>query len=93
MTHHPGDTRPIASLQRSLRQTQLAHAVTMLALLLTFKLLEMHARRDLFVVIFLSFFLLLTNFFYSQSILTAVAMIATMLWRSSGLWPAPDRSR
>lgn len=33
MTHHPGDTRPIASLQRSLRQTQLAHAVTMLALL------------------------------------------------------------
>lgn len=53
--------------------------VTMLALLLTFKLLEMHARRDLFVVIFLSFFLLLTNFFYSQSILTAVAMIATII--------------
>ena len=40
--------------------------VAMLALLLVFKLLEMHARRDLFVVIFLSFFLLLTNFFYSQ---------------------------
>ena len=39
--------------------------------LLTFKLLEMHARRDLFVVIFLCFFLLLTNFFYSQSIATA----------------------
>lgn len=53
--------------------------VTMLALLLTFKLLEMHARRDLFVVIFLSFFLLLTNFFYSQSILTALAMIATII--------------
>jgi len=52
--------------------------VTMLTLLLTFKLLEMHARRDLFVVIFLSFFLLLTNFFYSQSILTAVVMVATI---------------
>ncbi|MFA9217291.1 MAG: DUF3488 domain-containing protein, partial [Sphingomonadaceae bacterium] len=34
--------------------------VTMLALLLAFKLLEMHAKRDLFVVIFLCFFLLLT---------------------------------
>ncbi|XLZ72577.1 DUF3488 and transglutaminase-like domain-containing protein [Massilia sp. SR12] len=53
--------------------------VTMLALLLTLKLLEMHARRDLFVVIFLSFFLLLTNFFYSQSILTALAMVATII--------------
>ena len=53
--------------------------VTMLTLLLTFKLLEMHARRDLFVVIFLSFFLLLTNFFYSQSILTAVVMVATII--------------
>lgn len=53
--------------------------VTMLTLLLTFKLLEMHARRDLFVVIFLSFFLLLTNFFYSQTILTALAMVATII--------------
>jgi len=53
--------------------------VAMLALLLAFKLLEMHARRDLFVVLFLSFFLLLTNFFYSQSILTGLAMVATMV--------------
>ncbi|WP_028100422.1 transglutaminase TgpA family protein [Pseudoduganella violaceinigra] len=53
--------------------------VTMLALLLTFKLLEMHARRDLFVVTFLSFFLLLTNFFYSQSIGTALVMVATIV--------------
>jgi len=53
--------------------------VTMLALLLTFKLLEMHARRDLFVVIFLSFFLLLTNLFYSQSIPAALMMIATII--------------
>jgi transglutaminase-like putative cysteine protease len=52
--------------------------VAMLALLLTFKLLEMHARRDLFVVIFLSLFLLLTNFFYSQTLLTAAAMMVTL---------------
>ncbi|HEV7815180.1 MAG TPA: DUF3488 and transglutaminase-like domain-containing protein [Janthinobacterium sp.] len=53
--------------------------VAMLALLLAFKLLEMHARRDLFVVIFLSFFLLLTNFFYSQSIATALLMMCTIV--------------
>ena len=53
--------------------------VAMLALLLAFKLLEMRARRDLFVVIFLSFFLLLTNFFYTQSIATAAAMVATIV--------------
>jgi protein-glutamine gamma-glutamyltransferase len=52
--------------------------VSMLVLLLAFKLLEMHARRDLFVVVFLSFFLLLTNFFYSQSILTALWMAAAV---------------
>jgi len=53
--------------------------VAMLALLLAFKLLEMRARRDLFVVIFLSFFVLLTNFFYSQSMPTALFMLATLI--------------
>lgn len=53
--------------------------VAMLALLLAFKLLEMHARRDLFVVLFLSFFLLLTNFFYSQTMLTAFGMAVTLV--------------
>jgi transglutaminase-like putative cysteine protease len=51
----------------------------MLVLLLTFKLLEMHAGRDLFVVVFLSFFLLLTSFFYSQTIATALLMIAAVI--------------
>ena len=46
--------------------------VTMLVLLLTCKLLEMHAKRDLFVVIYLGFFLLLTSFFYQQSIFAAI---------------------
>jgi hypothetical protein len=53
--------------------------VAMLALLLTIKLLEMHAKRDLFVVLFLSFFLVLTSFFYSQSIVTALITIAAVI--------------
>ncbi|MFZ6758220.1 transglutaminase TgpA family protein [Undibacterium sp. Ji50W] len=54
--------------------------VTMLVLLLTCKLLEMHAKRDLFVVIFLGFFLLLTSFFYQQTIGTAlITMLALCL--------------
>jgi protein-glutamine gamma-glutamyltransferase len=53
--------------------------VAMLTLLVAFKMLEMHARRDLFVVIFLSFFLVLSNFFYSQSIATACMMIVAIV--------------
>ena len=52
--------------------------VAMLALLLALKLLEMHARRDVFVVIFLAFFLLLCNFFESQGILTGLTMVLTL---------------
>ncbi|MES2151068.1 MAG: DUF3488 and transglutaminase-like domain-containing protein [Pseudomonadota bacterium] len=53
--------------------------VAMLVLLVAFKMLEMHARRDLFVVIFLCFFLVLTNFFYSQSIATALMMVVSII--------------
>jgi len=53
--------------------------VAMLVLLVAFKMLEMHARRDLFVVVFLSFFLVLTNFFYSQSIGTAMVMLVSLV--------------
>ena len=53
--------------------------VAMLVLLVAFKMLEMHARRDLFVVVFLCFFLVLTNFFYAQGIGTAIMMIASVL--------------
>ena len=50
--------------------------VATLALLVAFKMLEMRARRDLYVVIYLCFFLLLTTFFYSQGIGTALLMLA-----------------
>jgi transglutaminase-like putative cysteine protease len=53
--------------------------VAMLVLLVAFKMLEMHARRDLFVVMFLCYFLVLTNFFYSQSIPTALLMLASLV--------------
>ncbi len=53
--------------------------VTLLMVLLALKTLELRARRDAFVVFFLSFFLMLTQFFYSQSLVTAVAMLLA-LW-------------
>ncbi|MFZ6817121.1 transglutaminase TgpA family protein [Undibacterium sp. Ji22W] len=46
--------------------------VAMLAILLSCKMLEMHAKRDLFVILFLGFFLLITSFFESQSIVRAL---------------------
>jgi len=52
--------------------------VAMLVLLVAFKMLEMHARRDLFVVVFLCFFLALTNFFYAQGIGTALLTLASV---------------
>ena len=42
--------------------------VTMVVVLLALKTLELRARRDAFVIFFLSFFAMLTNFFYSQSL-------------------------
>lgn len=53
--------------------------VTLVLVLLALKTLELRARRDAFVVFFLSFFLMLTQFFYSQSLLTAAAMLLA-LW-------------
>ncbi len=53
--------------------------VALLVLFLGLKLMEMRVKRDLFVVIFLCFFLLLTAFFYSQSILTAIITIAALV--------------
>jgi transglutaminase-like putative cysteine protease len=53
--------------------------VTMLVALLSLKTLELRARRDALVVFFLGFFLLLTQFLYSQSLLTGVWMLFA-LW-------------
>ncbi|MGX9784110.1 DUF3488 domain-containing protein [Janthinobacterium lividum] len=53
--------------------------VAMLVLLLALKSLEMHGRRDIFVFVFLGFFLLLANFFHAQGILSAAWMLATVI--------------
>jgi transglutaminase-like putative cysteine protease len=53
--------------------------VTLVVILLALKTLELRARRDAFVIFFLSFFAMLTNFFYSQSLLTALTMLLALL--------------
>ena len=53
--------------------------VVLLVLLLALKTLELRARRDAMVVFFLGFFVVLTLFFHSQSLPTALAM-GLALW-------------
>jgi len=53
--------------------------VTVLVVLITLKTLELRARRDAFVIFFLGFFCMLSNFFYSQSLLTAFSMLLGLL--------------
>lgn len=52
--------------------------VTMAVVLMALKTLELRARRDAFVVFFLGFFLILTHFLYSQSLLVAIAMLVSV---------------
>ena len=53
--------------------------LTLVTMLLALKTLELRARRDAFVVFFLGFFARLGNFFFSQSLLTAGAMVIGLL--------------
>jgi len=53
--------------------------VTLVVSLLALKTLELRARRDALVVFFLGFFTMLTNFFFSQSLLVAAAMLVSLL--------------
>ncbi len=52
--------------------------VTMLVVLMALKTLELRARRDAMVVFMLGFFLVLTNFLYSQSPFIALAMLISV---------------
>jgi transglutaminase-like putative cysteine protease len=52
--------------------------VTLLVVLMALKTLELRARRDALVVFFLGFFLVLTNFLYSQSLLVAASMMLSV---------------
>jgi protein-glutamine gamma-glutamyltransferase len=53
--------------------------VTLIVVLLCLKTLELRARRDAFVIFFLGFFTMLSNFFFSQSLLTAAAMLLALM--------------
>jgi len=53
--------------------------VTLLMLLSALKLMEMHKARDAMVLIYLSCFIIITNFFYSQSIPTALYLLVTLM--------------
>ena len=53
--------------------------VTLLVMLAALKLLEMKGLRDVFVVVFLAYFMALTNFFYSQTIAMGVLMLTTVV--------------
>ena len=59
--------------------------VSLLALLMTLKLLESKQLRDAWVLVLLAYFLALTNFFYSQSLPTGALMLATVLVISASL--------
>ncbi len=67
--------------------------VSMLIVLLGLKLMEMKSYRDVYVVMFLAYFIALTNFFYSQSIPTASLMMLTVLMITASLvsFQAPTR--
>jgi hypothetical protein len=52
--------------------------VTLLVVLMALKTLELRARRDALVVFFLGFFLVLTNFLYSQSLVVALSMLVSV---------------
>ena len=52
--------------------------VTLLVVLMALKTLELRARRDALVVFFLGFFVVLTNFLYSQSLVVALSMLVSV---------------
>ena len=53
--------------------------VPLLVVLLGLKLLEIRSRRDHFVLVFIGYFLVITNFLYSQSIPTALYMFGIVI--------------
>ncbi|NNL99409.1 MAG: DUF3488 domain-containing transglutaminase family protein, partial [Gammaproteobacteria bacterium] len=59
--------------------------VALLSVLMGLKLLELKNERDMYIVIFLGYFLVATNFFYSQTPLTAAYLLAIIVLLTSAL--------
>lgn len=83
----PGRWALAAALAVAIAMTWASHktivgrdaGVTLVVILLALKTLELRARRDAMVVFFLGFFVLLSNFFYSQSLPIAAAMVLGLM--------------
>ena len=58
-------------------------AVTLLLAMTVLKLLEMHSQRDITITVVLCYFLAITNFFYNQTMFTAVYSLAAA-WLITG---------
>jgi protein-glutamine gamma-glutamyltransferase len=59
--------------------------VALLVVMLTLKLLEMRTARDAMLLTFLSYFLVITNFLYSQTIPTALYMLVCVWFITAGM--------
>ncbi len=59
--------------------------IALLTALLGLKMLELQHERDYYVVMFLAYFLVVTNFFYSQTITTALFMLVIVVTVTAGL--------
>src|SRR5215212_4643056 len=59
--------------------------VALLVIMLALKLLEMRTARDAMLLIFLAYFLVITNFLYSQTIATALYMLACVWIITAGM--------
>lgn len=59
--------------------------VALLTALLGLKMLELNKERDYYVVMFLAYFLVVTNFFYSQTVTTALSMLVVVVTVTAGL--------
>jgi protein-glutamine gamma-glutamyltransferase len=68
-------------------------SVALLAVMMGLKCLELRTLRDAHVVICLGYFLIITNFLYSQTMLTAGVMLVVMTWLTAVTVTLQDRGR
>jgi protein-glutamine gamma-glutamyltransferase len=68
-------------------------SVALLAVMMGLKCLELRTLRDAHVVICLGYFLIITNFLYSQTMLTAGVMLIVMTWLTATTVALQDRGR
>lgn len=67
-------------------------SVTLLVVLCALKFIEMNSQRDALLLCFLGYFLIVTNFLYSQSIPTAIYMGVVMLIMTATLISLTDKN-